>query len=299
MTMRPSVYVWCPAYALSDVAQLQRTEREAAWLAESLGLMPEFSPYLRRAGPPEQWLDVQRRVEECTVALEHRIALAARGGYGCSDLAESVLAHAGERPGMLIGYSDLTVLHCCWRLRGWGETLYGFMPGVEHGERARATTCELARGGALTLSGATDPTVAVVRSGAARGWCFAACLRVLASQIGTAAMPELSGCILALEDIDERPYQIDRDLQQLFAAGALASVRGLVIGRFPVSLPDGYRGPSLADVAERWASRLAVPTVLGLPFGHDPDPITLPCSRPGELLVEADSWQLSIAERAG
>jgi muramoyltetrapeptide carboxypeptidase LdcA involved in peptidoglycan recycling len=49
-------------------------------------------------------------------------------------------------PGLLIGYSDITVLHCAWHIHGWGETLYGFLPGVKHSERARITTLALIRG---------------------------------------------------------------------------------------------------------------------------------------------------------
>lgn len=138
-----------------------------------------------------------------------------------------------------------------------------------------------------------------LRCGWAHAPTFAACLRVLASLIGTAAMPDLAGTILCLEDTDERPYQMDRDLQQLHQAGALRGVLGLVFGVFPARVAPGYAGPSSQDIAATWAERLGLPTIAGLPFGHDPDPLTLPCGRIATLTVESTHWSLAIAPRHG
>ncbi|MEK9207011.1 MAG: LD-carboxypeptidase, partial [Patescibacteria group bacterium] len=45
-------------------------------------------------------------------------------------------------------------------------------------------------------------------------------------------MPRFAGGILAIEDIGEAPYRIDRMLGQLWAAGALDGVKAVVLGRF-------------------------------------------------------------------
>lgn len=293
----PSAYCWCPAYPLADDSALSRCRSQLAQLCSHLGWTAVEAPSLTQRLPQGRWAAPEARQAELAVALSHPVLIAARGGYGCIDLVDMALAH-DRTPGLLIGYSDLTVLHAIWRIRGWGETLYGFLPGVPGGQRSLASTVALASGGGWRCDGASDPEVAAARSGRADGTSFAACLRVLASLVGTPAMPDLTGTILCLEDTDERPYQMDRDLQQLHRAGALSGVRGLVFGLFPARVAPGYDGPSSRDIAQVWADRLAVPAIAGLPFGHDADPLTLPCGRPMSLAVSNDQWELVIAPAA-
>jgi muramoyltetrapeptide carboxypeptidase LdcA involved in peptidoglycan recycling len=106
-----------------------------------------------------------------------------------------------------------------------------------------------------------DPTtvcehITVLRTGQATGPIFAACLRVLVGLVGTPLFPDLKGHILALEDIDERPYRIDRDLNQLFLSGALIGIVGIVFGSFSTCTdPDGR---DAAEVFATWADKLRV-----------------------------------------
>ncbi len=290
----PSAYLWCPAYPLVDAAHLAVARAAAERLAGTLGLRLVESPLMRRLGRPGQWWPVEERLADLDHALGHDVLIAARGGYGCIDLVEPLLAYAG-RGGRLVGYSDLTVLHACWRVRGWAESLYGFCPAVSPGARAHDSTAALLRGAGLEITAGAVPLAHSLRAGDSSGIAFAACLRVLAGLAGTPAMPDLAGCILALEDVDERPYQIDRDLTQLHLAGALSGVAGLVFGRFPSTAGPGYAGPDASTVCARWAERLAVPAVFGLPIGHDPDPITIPCGRPARLRCQDGDWTLTFA----
>lgn len=291
----PTAYLWCPAYPLGDATRVAQARASAAGLAAELGWDLRESPTLHLPGGRGSWAPAMVRREELREALGHEVLLAARGGYGCLDLIDDLLGWPG-RGGLLVGYSDLTVLHAAWRVRGWGETLYGFLPGVDHGERARSSTVALARGEGLRCDGAVAPEVLALTPGTADGWCFAACLRVLAGLVGTPAMPDLRGAVLALEDIDERPHQVDRDLAQLHRAGALAGVAGLIFGRFPATLPIDYAGPTTVAICRAWSDRLGVPAVAGLPIGHDPDPLTLACGRPIRLVV-GQGWSLDLSPR--
>ena len=292
----PTAYCWCPAYPLADTTALARCREQLGAISQALGWTPLEAPSLTVHLPQGRWEEVNIRRAELRQALSHPILIAARGGYGCIDLIDDLLAYS-ERPGLLIGYSDLTVFHAVWRDRGWGETLYGFLPAVPGGPRSLATTITLAKGDGLRCDQGSDAAVSPLRDGRANGRLFAACLRVLTSLIGTPAFPDLAGTILCLEDTDERPYQMDRDLQQLHRAGALRGVVGLVCGVFPARVAPGYAGPTSRDIAATWANRLGVPTIAGLPFGHDPDPLTLPCGRTAELTVNHAEWSLVIAAR--
>jgi muramoyltetrapeptide carboxypeptidase len=293
----PTAYLWCPAYPLRDEGQLVQTRAGARRLALAIGHDLIESPSLAALGGPGAWPEAAARAAEFEHALGYDLLLAARGGYGCVDLAP--LALAAPRLPRLLGYSDLTVLHACWRVRRAGETCYGYMPGVPGGERALATAVAMLRGEALALEASSCPGARALVSGRAEGELFAACLRVLASLAGTPAMPALDGCLLALEDVDERPYRIDRDLAQLHACGALRGVRALLFGSLRCTLPPDYAGPTAGDIAARWAARLGVPALVGLPIGHEADPLALPCGRKAALEVASPGWSLRIAASTG
>lgn len=286
----PSVACWCPAYALPDVERLERARQRAGQLVAALDATLVEAPSLSRLGAPSTWAPETERRAELAQLWHLDVLLAARGGYGCVHLLPA-LPSTGPAP-YLIGYSDVTVLHAAWWRRGWGETLYGFMPATPGGARSLATTIALARGEGLHLDPITDPEVVVANPGSGEGPCFAACLRVLTGLCGTPEQPDLHGAVLAIEDIDERAYQVDRDLQQLAASGVLRGIVGLVFGSFRANEPAGYQGPDLLALATTWGERLNVPTVVGLPFGHESDALTLACGRRTELTAAQNSWQL-------
>jgi muramoyltetrapeptide carboxypeptidase len=293
--MPPSVFLWCPAYTLPP-HRLEPARQAAGAFAEAIGASLIPAADLGEWAGIGAWPPAESRRATFQEALRHQVLLAARGGYGCLDLLETLSAHAGPLP-LLIGYSDLTILHAAWSVRGAQESLYGFMPGVPHGPRSLASTITLWRGDGLRLLNAAYPDVMPLRSGTATGPLVVGCLRVLTGLVGTPWMPDLRGRILAIEDIDERAYRIDRDLQQLHLAGCLAGVVGLVANHFPAEEPEGYQGPSVRAVLCAWAERLKIPAIMALPFGHHADPVTLPWGRRATVRVDDLGWSLEIAPR--
>jgi muramoyltetrapeptide carboxypeptidase len=201
-----------------------------------------------------------------------------RGGYGCQRVIPTIVTLAKKLgpPPTLIGFSDLTAWHALWRHQQWGETIHGFMPGTASGARAFQTLQQIVRAQTATqlvTADATQPTAS------ARGWCFAGCLRILSGRCGTGTMPDMRGAVLWLEDIDERPYAIDRDLWQLYSGGHLDGIHGMIWGRFPHQEPPGSKAPTIGDLAHEWSQRLQIPLWYNLPFGHDADPLSLPIGR--------------------
>lgn len=279
--------LFTPAYPLADAA----TRTRALAAARRLLGAPVADACTVRAGR-SAWTTPAERAAALAAALASDLAVAARGGHGCIHLLDDAAAHRGPLP-RLVGYSDVTALHALWWRRGRRDGIHGWMPAVAHGARARTSTAALLAGERLRLSASSAGRVRVLRRGSAAGPLFPACLRVLASLAGTRHAPDLSGAVLCLEDIDEAPYRIDRDLWQLHAAGLLDGVRGLVFGRFPWPRPPGHRGPPLATVLGDWADRLGVPAIAGLRFGHDPDPVSLPVGWPARLRCGPTSWDLT------
>jgi muramoyltetrapeptide carboxypeptidase len=134
-----------------------------------------------------------------------------------------------------------------------------------------------------------------VRPGRAEGRLFPACLSVLASVAGTPAMPDLDGCVLAIEDVRVQPFLIATNLNQLHLSGALRGVRAVLGGSFTHNEEADYLGPTPDDVLAEWGARLRVPTILRLPFGHLHDALALPAHRRTRVEARRDgTWTITI-----
>lgn len=196
----------------------------------------------------------------------------ARGGYGLTRiLAQLDPARLAAAPKLLVGFSDITAL-LAWARVGVGLVgvhgpVVAQLAGLadEDGERL-----------ALMLRG-EDPgalsaeTGTILHGGCVEGPLIAGNLEVLRTLVGTRFMPDLQGCVLALEEVGERPYRIDRALTQLLASGALRGVRGVAVGQLHCCEEPASGNPESpgaeAVVLERLGV-LGVPVVTGFAFGH-------------------------------
>lgn len=291
--MKPRLYITAPSYAMKNPVERAKTLKTAQTWADALGWEVIPSPLLRRYHQAGVWLPVEARAEDLEQALQHEIVWAFRGGYAAVHLVPTLLkAQANGRP-WLIGYSDITVLHAGWRVRGWGPTLYGTLSETLSDARQAESLLAALRGEAYTCSSDSEPAARVLRAGAVTAPIFAACLVVLANLCGTAAFPDLRGHILAIEDIDERPYAIDFALNQMYLAGKLDGIVGLLAGSFHHQVAADYGGPTVDEILAEWAGRLAVPTICRLPFGHMDDPMVISTGGPVEMTARADGrWRL-------
>ncbi|HYE05010.1 MAG TPA: LD-carboxypeptidase [Planctomycetota bacterium] len=297
--MRPRCYVCCPAYAVHGPIDRDRIVHSIKRFTDHAGYELVLSPLLDQHLGHGAWLPEAERIADIKRALGHEMIWAARGGYGSVHLVDAVLGERVERAPILIGYSDLTILHACWRKRGWRESLYGSIPSQIEGSRGGETLAKALLGEGFVRDESTDRAVQVLRPGEARGTLAVACLSVLAGLCGTPAQPDLSGCILAIEDVDERAFMIDSALQQLRRAGVLDGVVGLVGGSFTNQEKPDYAGPSVTDVLRAWGKALAIPTLARLPFGHLNDGLILPWGRATVLRAQGDGdWSLTISARS-
>ncbi|MDA0674528.1 MAG: LD-carboxypeptidase, partial [Cyanobacteria bacterium] len=215
--------------------------------------------------------------------------LCARGGFGGTRLLED-WHWPQATPKWLIGFSDITSL--LWSLVGQG------IAGV-HGPLLTTLAAEpdwsqrrlfdLVAGRSLPpLQGQSW------HGGVARGPLLPANLPVATHLLGTPHEPPLAGTILALEDVTEAPYRLDRMLTHWRMAGKLQQVAGIAIGRFSRCDPTNT-APSFTAMAvlkERLAD-LHIPLVADLPFGHDGENAALPVGIMATL--DGDLGTLEIA----
>ena len=82
---------------------------------------------------------------------------------------------------------------------------------------------------------------------------------------GSACPP---GAVLALEDVTEAPYRVDRMLTSLQLGGHLARASAIVFGAF-TRCPTGADGRSVEEVLADRTADLGIPVLSGAPFGHE------------------------------
>jgi muramoyltetrapeptide carboxypeptidase len=119
--------------------------------------------------------------------------------------------------------------------------------------------------------------------------------------IGTPYLPSATqtrGGILFLEDVNEHPYRVERMLMQLLDAGILANQGAILLGGFSAyRLYDNDRGYSLKSAIEAIRKRLpsSIPILTDLPFGHQPEKLTLPVGATCSLVCSPDGYTIQAS----
>jgi muramoyltetrapeptide carboxypeptidase len=206
----------------------------------------------------------------------------ARGGAGVMQL----LPHLDrdllqQNPKLLLGYSDITLLHLDMERLGI-TSLHGPMVARELADGEGAYDAAslwhgLTGEGAPYASGPDD--LVSLAGGVGEGVLRGGCLSLLAAAAGTpwALRSTDEPTLLFVEDVDEKPYRIDRMLRQLRASGALQGVTGVVFGDMKGCTPTFHDDYRLEDVLLETLEGLDVPVALGLSSGHTAHPnLTLP-----------------------
>ena len=121
-------------------------------------------------------------------------------------------------------------------------------------------------------------------------------LTMLTSLIGTPWLPDVEGGVLFIEDVNERPYRVERMLLQLHHAGILARQRAVLCGAFSGYQPLAYENDYDLDAALAHVRGVTTtPLVPGLPFGHVPRKLTLAVGAPVSLRIADGSCRIEQA----
>jgi muramoyltetrapeptide carboxypeptidase len=112
-------------------------------------------------------------------------------------------------------------------------------------------------------------------------------LTVLNTLLGTPYFPDIKGGILFLEDVGDHPYRIERMLTQLLYAGVLMRQKAIVLGQFTeFKLVPHDRGFKLQSVVDWLRSKVKVPVLTNLPYGHVATKVLLPVGATADLSVD-------------
>ena len=283
-----------PAGPLRGAADVERAEATA----RRLGWEPAVGPNALRHADYFAGSDAERAADVNAALRDPRVdaVWCLRGGYGAMRILPLVDWEAlRARPRGVIGYSDVTALHCAAAAEVPGLVTF-------HGPTARATLppfSERSLLAALRQEGdpcGVAPTARTLRPGLARGRLAGGNLALLAALAGTRWAPRFAGAIAVFEDVNEAVYRVDRMLRQLLLAGAFDGCVAVAFGHCttcPEECDDDGRR-TLDDVVAELTSYLDVPALAGIPVGHIADQWTLPLGALAE--VDADARTIHVVE---
>ncbi|EAT8240952.1 muramoyltetrapeptide carboxypeptidase [Salmonella enterica] len=229
------------------------------------------------------------------------IVMPVRGGYGASRLLDRIdwqaLASRQQRDPLLIcGHSDFTAIQAGLLAQVNIITFSGPMLAANFGAETLNTFTEqhfwlALRKAQFTVEWQGDGPQCDVQ-----GTLWGGNLAMLISLIGTPWMPTIDKGILVLEDVNEHPFRVERMLLQLEYAGILNRQSAIVLGSFSGAAPNEYdAGYSLESVYAFLRSRLSVPLITGLDFGHEQRTVTLPIGANATLKNTRQGTQLTLS----
>ncbi|EDE1996667.1 muramoyltetrapeptide carboxypeptidase [Salmonella enterica subsp. enterica] len=229
------------------------------------------------------------------------IVMPVRGGYGASRLLDRIdwqaLASRQQRDPLLIcGHSDFTAIQAGLLAQANVITFSGPMLAANFGAETLNTFTEqhfwlALRKAQFTVEWQGDGPQCDVQ-----GTLWGGNLAMLISLIGTPWMPTIDKGILVLEDVNEHPFRVERMLLQLEYAGILNRQSTIVLGSFSGAAPNEYdAGYSLESVYAFLRSRLSVPLITGLDFGHEQRTVTLPIGANATLKNTRQGTQLTLS----
>jgi muramoyltetrapeptide carboxypeptidase len=220
--------------------------------------------------------ELQRAIDDDAVDA----IVAVRGGYGATRLLPMLdLQPLAQRPKLLVGFSDISALHAQWARAGLGSIHGPMVAGLGRGQPAQVERWQRA------VEGALPPQLNQLRTiapGRARGPLLGGNLAVLTALIGTPYLPDLDGCVLFLEDVNERPHRVDRMLTTWLQAGLLHKPAAIALGAFTNSAQAGD-SVTIDDVLQERLGAIGVPVLSGVPSGHIDDNLELPLGAYVEL----------------
>lgn len=298
------IYIYSPSSAVRDKAAFRRGVARLKALGHEVEIdEAALSSHMRFAGDDATRLAAIGRA----AASGAHVALISRGGYGLTrivgELPFKKIAKAIERGTQFVGLSDFTALQMALLARTgaitWGGPALGEDFGAEvpddimeacfddllvgHGEGAG---WRLPVADAKAMKHKDTATEPALRLRGATLW--GGNLNVICALVGTPHLPQIEGGILFLEDANEHPYRIERQLTQLINAGIVGRQKAVLLGSFNrFKLVPGYdRGFNLQTVVDWMRTRTKTPVFTGLPFGHVPTKVLLPVGQKVDLMVE-------------
>jgi muramoyltetrapeptide carboxypeptidase len=240
----------------------------------------------------------EERLKDLQVMLddeEVKVILCARGGYGTTHIIDELdFKKFITKPKWIVGFSDITVLHCHLYGNYYIASIHAPMAAAFNDEGFNNEYVQSLKkaleGRKLKYQCAPS---GFNRKGDAIGELVGGNLALLAHLIGTDSDIKTKGRILFLEDTGEYLYNIERMLYQLKRSGKLAKLAGLIIGGFS-DCKDTERpfGKNVYEIIRDVVKEYDYPVCYGFPVSHDKENYALKIGVGYKLRVGKSKVQL-------
>ena len=258
-----------------DLSALDITEK---WL-KKWGLVPLRGKHILKEKGIFAGTDSNRK-QDLQWALDHptaKVIWCFRGGYGSVRLLEDVNpSRFLEKPKWIMGFSDITFLHCFSNIILNTASVHATMPinVPDNTSESMKSLSDFLFEGSLQYQWGDDENN---KYGQVKGKIVGGNLSVLCATLGTNYQPDFEGNILFIEDIDEYYYAIDRLLWQLKFAGVFHHIGGLILGHFTKVKDNKIPfGMSLEEMVLEKIQEFDFPVAFNFPGGHENENWALP-----------------------
>ncbi|MGB9665104.1 MAG: S66 peptidase family protein [Ignavibacteria bacterium] len=208
-----------------------------------------------------------------------------RGGYGSIRFLDKInFSIIRKNPKIFVGYSDITALQLAIFHKTGLITFSGPMAAVDFAGDVDPFTEEnfwkmiISTKPFGKFKNPQGERISCLTKGKARGRLLGGNLSILCSLIGTPFMPKFDKAILFIEEIEEKPYRIDRFFAQMRLAKIFDRISGVVLCNFTdcEETDPSKKSLSLNDVVNDYFSNLNKPVAYNLIHGHVKSKNTIP-----------------------
>ncbi|MEP0714339.1 LD-carboxypeptidase [Algoriphagus sp.] len=291
-----------PSAAVAD--RMQFTFAQEA--LEALGFKVKLGENLKNRYGHLAGTDAERAADlnEMFANNEVKAIVSIRGGSGAARILPLIdYKNIAKNPKPLLGYSDITALHCAIHAQTGLITFHGPMGSggwnsfnVAQFEKVffdqEKMTYENIHPESDDL--VVKPNrIQTLTSGTAEGKILGGNLTVLTAISGSPYYPDFKDAILFIEDIGEDPYKIDRMMSTLKLNGTLDQIKGFIFGQCSDCEPGGgYGSLTLDQVLDDYILPLNIPAYSGAMIGHISKQFILPVG--AKVAMDADKGTISL-----
>ncbi|MCX2491988.1 LD-carboxypeptidase [Pedobacter sp. PF22-3] len=230
----------------------------------------------------ERLADFQRMLNDPGI----KAIMCARGGYGFVRIIDQLdFSEFKRNPKWIIGFSDITVLHCHLAKNFGIASIHSKMCNSFPDDWAKAEPLQIETILSIknALIGEEMGYSALVNSknrfGKTDAILVGGNLSIIETLAGSPSDLDTKDRILFIEDTGEYLYSIDRMLWNLKRSGKLKNLKGLIVGGFKVKPDDAGEefGKNIYDIVLEKVKEYTYPVAFDFPVGHQRNNFALKC----------------------
>jgi muramoyltetrapeptide carboxypeptidase len=239
----------------------------------------------------ERLQDLQQMLDDKNIDA----ILCARGGYGTGRIIDRLdFVRFVKRPKWIIGFSDITVLHCHLFSNFKIASLHAPMAAAFNDGEFKNQYIESLHD---VLIGKKADYITTGNSfdheGKANGILVGGNLSLLVNLIGSSSDIKTKNKILFIEEVGEYIYSADRMMHQLKRSGKLDNLKGLIIGKFSemkdTTIPFGQ---TIEEAIKDLVREYDFPVCFDFPVSHKKENYALKIGAKYKLKVQKGKVEL-------